>query len=267
MKYMFKKTFLAMPLLILISCSNNNENNAPVYNEVGQIFYNEFMQCKTGPDYTLDSSKAMMEEWRALGPSKDLLGAWLYQPASEENRSQDGFWELQWTSKESADMAWQEWLSNKEAQAWGEKYNNVLQCNGDNRSPWTFVFPYDPETFGAFDSSGYFATAFSPCNFNEDKTNEDLKLSTAFYSTWLDTLDKNIGTYAYGLYVPAFADSPVDFWFGNFHENFQTMADGNILWEESGGQAKASLESTATCEAPDLYDSQLVYDPSEPNFS
>ena len=74
MKYMFKKTFLAMPLLILISCSNNNENNAPVYNEVGQIFYNEFMQCKTGPDYTLDSSEAMMVEWRELGPSKDLLG-------------------------------------------------------------------------------------------------------------------------------------------------------------------------------------------------
>ena len=274
MKTGLRNTLLAIPFAILISCSGPGDsaksNTSVTYSEVGTFFYNEFMQCSTGSDYNNESESEMMSAWRSLGLSKDLLGAWGYQPASENNRSQDGFWELQWTSKDSADAAWQNWLESPEVQTWAKKYEKVLQCDAENRSPWTFVFPYDPTAFGQFDTSGDFAAGFTPCNFKDGKTNKDLKVSLAFYSTWLDTLKKekrNIGTYSYGLYVPAFESSPVDFWLGNFHESFISMGIRNALWLESGGQTKKLMESIATCEAPDLYDSQVLYDPSNPNFS
>ena len=31
-----------------------------------------------------------------------------------------------------------------------------------------------------------------------------------------------------------------DFWFGNFHENLETLSAGNKLWEATGGDAKAA---------------------------
>jgi hypothetical protein len=273
----FKQALLVLPLII-ISCSNSDPNvnktdnvieEKVSYNQVGEFFYNEFMECKTGPDYSKDTLAQMMSEWREMGLSTDLLGSWSYSPALQDSGLEEGLlqWELQWTSKEAADSAWSDWQQDEDAQQWSDKYQSVLQCNEGNRSPWTFIFPYDPEAFGEFDKAGYFASSFSACNFNEGKSNEDLKLSIALYSSWLDSLEKNIGTYSYGLYFPAFQTNEVDFWFGNFHESFQTMEEGNLLWENSGADAKKSLESTATCQTANLFNSQVSYDPSNPNFS
>ena len=43
-----------------------------------------------------------------------------YAPASGQ---QGGWWELQWSSKEAVDSAWEFWLS--EAQEWDQVFKNV----------------------------------------------------------------------------------------------------------------------------------------------
>ena len=48
---------------------------------------------------------------------------------------------------------------------------------------------------------------------------------------------------------------------------FISSATGQASWLESGGEARASLESTATCGVPEVYNSGVIYDPSRPEFS
>ena len=45
------------------------------------------------------------------------------------------------------------------------------------------------------------------------------------------------------------------------------MKLGNEGWEKTGGAAKASMEATATCANPDVYNSKTFYDPTNPDFS
>ena len=52
-----------------------------------------------------------------------------------------------------------------------------------------------------------------------------------------------------------------------FHENSDGAAAGQASWLETGGEARASLEATATCDVPELYNSGVIYDPSVPEFS
>ena len=88
-----------------------------------------------------------------------------------------------------------------------------------------------------------------------------------------DEFDKNnivfglsIGT-PYGIYAGDGTNELADFWWGNFHENSDSAATGQASWLETGGDARASLEATATCGVPELYNSGVIYDPSIPEFS
>ena len=42
---------------------------------------------------------------------------------------------------------------------------------------------------------------------------------------------------------------------------------GNELWEATGGEAKALLESVSTCEVSEVSNGQVFYDPAKPDFS
>ena len=75
------------------------------------------------------------------------------------------------------------------------------------------------------------------------------------------------GFYAYGIYIPEDKTQAEDFWFGNFHENLESMNLGNELWEATGGEAKALLESVSTCEVSEVSNGQVFYDPAKPDFS
>mgnify|MGYP005999802909 CR=1 FL=1 len=55
--------------------------------------------------------------------------------------------------------------------------------------------------------------------------------------------------------------------FANFHENLETMSDGNSLWEETGGDAKIQMEAVSTCSAPEISNGQVFFDPGDPDFS
>ncbi len=261
----FKSIFLMIPMFFIVSCSNNDDSTT--WSDLKVNFYNEFMPCQAGPDYSQASLSEMMEEWRSLITAEDLVGSWGYAPASDTNSNNNGWWELSWVSKESADAGWEEWLANQDAQAWAARYESVLQCDGEERVGAVFVWPRNPEgTFGEFPDNGTFSSAFFPCTFNEGKGESDLENVLTEYNKWLDTLDSNAGAYAFGLYFPAF-ETETDMIWGNFHESVDTMKSGNESWEASGGDAKELLEATLSCDNPDLYNSRVLYDPTDPNFS
>ena len=49
-----------------------------------------------------------------------------------------------------------------------------LQCDGENREGYEFLFPYNPYAFGDTPEDGSFSASFSPCTLNEGKSQEDL---------------------------------------------------------------------------------------------
>jgi hypothetical protein len=277
-----KKIIMAsVALLALAACSSDKgqemadmpetapaEQQAVVFNIVGQTFYNEFIPCTGGPDYSREAAAEMVAEWRNLGISSDILGAWGYEPASENNQYENGWWELQWTDKEAADKGWQEWMANEGAQAWSEKYASVMTCDGPNRVSWDFHFARDPYSFGELNASGEFFSAYLPCNLNEGKTMADADAAIELYNVWLDNLDaEQVSFYAYGIYASNAGSTEVDLYWGNFHESAEAMQAGDEMWATTGGDAKAAVEAAMTCGNPELHNSKLLYDPANPDFS
>ena len=107
MKNLF--TFL-FAVVFLVSCSMEEsalETPDPLDNE----FFTEFMPCKAGPDFNSENMTAMISEWQKLLTAEDLQGVWGYAPDGDSNSVGDaGWWEIQWTSEESADQAWEQWV-------------------------------------------------------------------------------------------------------------------------------------------------------------
>jgi hypothetical protein len=277
---MNKLIMVGFALLTLAACSEVEQEatvaSTPVelqtasWDAVGEVFYNEFIPCTAGPDFSQESVDSMVAEWREGGLAPDLLGAWGYAPASDQNQFPNGWWEVTWPSKAAADAVWAQWAENDDAKAWSAKYESVMVCDIPSKYGWDFSFPRAPDSFGPSPESGNFASAFFACSFNEGKGADDLDATVSAYETWLDGLDAEaISFYAYGIYSarPETETNGVDFFWGHFHESMEAMRLGSEGWEASGGAAKASLEATATCVNPDIYNSKTFYDPTNPDFS
>ena len=249
---------------MIVSCgrSGTSTNNV-AYDLVGVKFYNEFIPCVGGSDFNQENVSNMMQGWRSLDISDDLLGAWGYVYASGEN---NGFWELQWESKEDADAAWNEWTQDQEAMKFLADHESVMVCDGNSRTTYDFTFHRDVESFGPQAEDGSFFTQFFPCKYNDGKSSNDLMESIVLYNIWLDGLDVT-SFYAYGIYAGLGSNESADFFWGNFHESADTAATGNTNWMESGGDARTSLEATATCDDPELFNSGVIYAPARPAFS
>ena len=267
----YAKTLLLFPVIFLISCADMSETkeDALAWDATNYSMYNEFMTCTAGDKYSEEALNEAIASWRGIEKSESILGAWGYATVMDGGTAFNNWWELSWSSKEEADAGWQEWLASEEAAAWGEKYSSVLQCDGENREGYDFLFPYNPYAFGDTPEDGSFSASFSPCTLNEGKSQEDFSNALIQYNSWLDSIDKSqtSGFYAYGIYFPKDATLEEDFWFANFHENFETMSEGNNLWEETGGDAKVQMEAVSTCSAPEISNGQVFFDPSDPNFS
>ncbi|MDA9068178.1 hypothetical protein N9K42_00930 [Gammaproteobacteria bacterium] len=267
----YAKALLLFPVIFLISCADMNETkeDALAWDATNSNMYNEFMTCTAGDKYTQEALNEAIASWRGIEKSESILGAWGYATVTDDDTSFNNWWELSWSSKEEADAGWQEWLASEEAAAWGEKYSSVLQCDGENREGYDFIFPYNPYAFGDTPEDGSFSASFSPCTLNEGKSQEDFSNALIQYNSWLDNIDQSqtSGFYAYGIYFPDDTSAEEDFWFANFYENLETMSDGNSLWEGTGGDAKVQMEAVSTCSAPEISNGQVFFDPSDPDFS
>jgi|TARA_B100000768_G_scaffold45629_1_gene44468 hypothetical protein len=249
-------------IIFIVSCADNT--NTEVSSNEGPIhqgpYYNEFLACTSGADYSDENAREMLSAWQELSHSDDLLWAGVYAPKGDDNNQDNGWWELQWSSKEAADKAWSS--SNPEFIEWSEKYSSVISCDGDGRNPWTFYLPRPADSFGEVEGDdGYFVSEFLACNFNEGKSRSDMRAAVVEYNTYLDGIEN--GPYFYGVYYPEFAESGYDLLWGNWSSDWETKAAGDSSWLENGQDMQAKFNEVVTCRSPDLYDSWMLLSNTE----
>ena len=170
-----------------------------------------------------------------------------YAPASGQ---QGGWWELQWSSKEAADAAWESWLSNAEAQEWDQSSRNVLDC--DNTQVGDF------DLHGGVNAPDFdwtsFATQSMACRYTDGSTQADLMADMEQFNKWV--ADNGTGDpYTYGVYMPQDSSDPYDFYWLNWHQTFDSMEAGNMNWVENGQEMQAIFDSHAVCDDAELWNS------------
>ena len=237
------KSFLSIVTLIfVISCSNTMEDN-----DVAQtVYFNQFIPCKAGPDYSAETMENFVAEWNELVAVYDeMVWAGGYAPASGQ---QGGWWELQWSSKEAADVAWESWLSREDAQEWDQSSNNVLECDNTRVGDFDFHVGINAPDFDWTS----FATASLACRYTEGSTQEDLMADMDLFNIWV--ADNGTGDpYTYGVYLPQDDTDPYDFYWLNWHQSFDSMETGDINWLENGADMQAVFDSHAVCDDPQLW--------------
>jgi hypothetical protein len=273
-----KLALLAVPFLLLISCSGSSDTKKiasevqepqVAWDATNYIMYNEFLQCSAGPDYSQDALDEMVQAWRNLKLPESMLGAWGYSSLNDENEIVIDQWEISWISMEGAEKGWTEWLSNKNASIWSDKYASVLQCDNSTKKGFDFVFPNNPYTFGPSPENGSFLASFTSCTLNAGMSNEDLSNEIIKYNNWLNSIESKAveGFYAYGIYFPKFVSVDEDFRYGNFFETLQTITDIDNAWVQSSEETSKLNQQVGSCSNPSLTNAQVFYDPADPDFS
>ena len=178
-------------LIFIISCSDSmDEVDAPQ-----TVFFNQFIPCTAGPDYSEENLRKFVADWNELVAEYDqMVWAGGLAPASGQ---QNGWWELQWTSKEASDAAWESWLSREDAQEWDQATNNVLDC--DNTQVFDHEFHLGDSESG-LDWESY-ATQSQACRFINGASKSELMADMVLFDNGLDEY-KTEEPYNYGLYLP-----------------------------------------------------------------
>jgi len=255
-------------LFFVISCSQ--ENTTVGEDDLSsRTYFNEFMPCQAGPDYSPENMAKMIADWQPLITADQLIGVWGYAPASEKNLYPDtGWWELQWTSKEAADAAWNQWVQNAEAAAWQEKYEDVLVCDGEARNGFEGVFPLGAEEFGELPKSGYFFSAVWLCKYNEGFGGADAREFLPKFTKTVRNSSGYAGTsYHFGNY---YSDSnpDADFLWGDFANSRESMIQATTAFQKDVQPTMFPMfsEFAACGETPDEYNGWMLYDAENKDF-
>ena len=252
------KIFSLVFILFLASCADNEMTETSETNEpnVGP-FYAEFLACKAGPDFNQENVAKMIADFNQLNISEGVTWVGGYAPVEGQNRyaGVNGWWEINWESKEAAEAGWKEWMADEEAMAWDESTNNILECDNSQVLGWDFYLP--GETM--FEDWSSFATGTLECNYNEGKSSDDLKANIEQYNKWVAEYGSD-DDYAYGVYFPQY-EAEQDFLWLNWHGDMDSMKSGNESWAETGQSIQAEFNKTATCTGPDIYNSAEIYSP------
>ena len=177
-----------------------------------------------------------------------------------------GWWEVQWASKELADQAWSEWVQNKEANEWNEKYASVLQCDGEARNGFNSVFPIASSQYSELPGSGYFYSEVHLCEFNDGSTQEEAIAFLSGFTEAVSNADYSDTSYHLGNYF--YTDDTNGFLWANFTNSEASMNKANISFEESVRESMFPIFSEfASCgDVPDLYHGYTLYNAENKEF-
>lgn len=259
-----------LPLVFIVSCSmedtsSNSENT--LEDRLSNIYYTEFMPCTSGPDYSAENLTKMIAEWQKLLTNENLQGVWGYAPAADTNSVPNtGWWEVQWASKELADEAWSEWVQNKEANEWNEKYASVLQCDGEARNGFNSVFPIASSQYSELPDSGYFYSEVHLCELSDGSSQEEAIAFLSGFTEAVDNADYSDTSYHLGNYF--YTDDTNGFLWANFTNSEASMNKANASFEESVRESMFPIFSEfASCgDVPDLYHGYTLYNADNKEF-
>ena len=243
------------------------ENPESINTDITQTYFTEFMACKAGPDQSTATMTSMIAEWQQLLEGDSLVGSWGYAPAVATNSSEDTiWWELQWTSQDDANIAWEAWLQNEDAAAWEEKYTSVLDCDGENRQSFDTAYPMASNAFGELPDSGYFYAEILFCTYENGGTKEDALGFLAGFNNAVNKGGYEGTSYHYGNY---FQQGNEDgFLWGNFTNSKESMDKATEAFEANVRDEMFPIFSEfASCgDATDLYNGYTLYWSEDKDF-
>ena len=271
---MFKSNSNLMVLILvamLTSCSEPTHISrvAEERFELSDVtYFNEFVACETGAEYSPELMNEMIFEWQNLIDAEALVGGWIYLPDSDTNAySERAWWELQWDSEVTAKKAWGTWIDNKHVTEWTEKYAKVFKCDGQNRNPFEAVFPIDAEEFGEFSDSGYFYSQVSLCNYVNGTSSNEAKAFLESYTSAVRASNYNGTGYHFGNYYTS-NNPDADFMWADFTNSAESSDKVAELFAKDIEPTQFPLFSKfASCrENTDKYNGWTVFERDEPNF-
>ena len=269
-----KFIFLSLALTALaIGCSNENKENDLEANEYSPRF-NEFMACEKGSEYSSENLSNMISDWRAFQLSEEMMGAFFHDPINEENTfGPTAWWELEWSSKEAADTAWEQWSNNEEALEWSEKYSDVLVCNQEGRNSWDLIYPMTADFFGKQNDSGYFYSQYWSCNYKNDANREDMENFIPTNNAFIEGSDLEGTGFHYGVYFDrrsedaSHSNVETSHLWGEWARNAESMDVQNRNFADNGQSTFETFNQIGACpENPDIYDSWVLYLKDKPKL-
>tara|TARA_Y100001934_G_C12243255_1_gene721398 strand:+ start:67 stop:903 length:837 start_codon:yes stop_codon:yes gene_type:complete len=269
-----KLTVLSLALAtIVVSCSNENKENDLEANEYSPRF-NEFMACEKGTEYSAENLSNMISDWRAFQLSEELMGAFFHDPINEENTfGPTAWWELEWSSKEAADAAWEQWSNNEEALEWSEKYLNVVVCDQEGRNSWDLIYPITVDFFGKPNDSGYFYSQYWSCNYKNDANREDMENFIPTHKAFIERSDLQGTGYHYGVYFDrrsedaSHSNVETSHLWAEWARSAESMDVQNRNFADNGQSTFEIFNQIGACpENPDIYDSWVLYLKEKPEI-
>ena len=269
-----KLTFLIPVFTVLaIGCTNTNKDNNLEIDEYSPRF-NEFMACEKGAEYSSKNLSMMISDWRAFQLSEEMMGAFFHDPINEENTfGPTAWWELEWSSKEAADTAWEQWSNNEEAVEWSEKYSDVLVCNQEGRNSWDLIYPISFDLFGEPNDSGYFYSQYWSCNFKNDANRKDMENFIPTHKAFIEESDLKGTGYHYGVYFDrrsedaSHSNVETSHLWAEWARSAESMDVQNRNFADNGQSTFEIFNQIGACpENPDIYDSWVLYLKNKPEL-
>ena len=274
MYIILKLTFLIPVFTVLaIGCTNTNKDNNLEIDEYSPRF-NEFMACEKGAEYSSKNLSMMISDWRAFQLSEEMMGAFFHDPINEENTfGPTAWWELEWSSKEAADTAWEQWSNNEEAVEWSEKYSDVLVCNQEGRNSWDLIYPISFDLFGEPNDSGYFYSQYWSCNFKNDANRKDMENFIPTHKAFIEESDLKGTGYHYGVYFDrrsedaSHSNVETSHLWAEWARSAESMDVQNRNFADNGQSTFEIFNQIGACpENPDIYDSWVLYLKNKPEL-
>ena len=274
MKKIYQLSLSFFILGALVSCSGESVSTSNQEHQEGP-FYVEFVSCSKGSDYSNSNLSDMIQSWRMLPISSELRGSYLYDPIKEENAfGPSMWWELEWESKEAADSAWNEWVTNADVMEWTNKYQDVMSCDGAGRNAWDIKIPVSSSYFGESNDSGYFYSQYWTCSYKNGAGRNELDTFLPMHSAKIKSSNLEGTGYHYGVYFDrrsqdaSHSDVPANLVWGEWAKSEEAMEKQNQNFENNFQEVFAAFDKLATClDEPDTFNSWMLYSRDNSDYS
>ena len=171
---------LALAGIFLSSCDNAVDvDEALVEAEVEPtpVAYYEYLRCKRGENWTMESAQSFVADWNAEldGMENTLDSAFVYVPKNSENQNFDTVWVLRFPDKAAMEKGWSTYQESGADDRLQSMHPGVVECGNEvaeNRFGFDMYSAVStPDGFG--DEEPYLVQG-QFCNFNDGKGPEDL---------------------------------------------------------------------------------------------
>ncbi len=254
-----KLAVLALAGVFLSSCDNAvdvDEVSVEAEVEPTPVAYYEYLWCKRGENWTMESAQSFVADWNAEldGMENTLDSAFVYVPKNSENQNFDTVWVLRFPDKAAMEKGWSTYQESGADGRLQSMHPGVVECGNEvaeNRFGFDMYSAVStPDGFG--DEEPYLVQG-QFCNFNDGKGPEDL--TRVIRDHFVPEIEAGRANGSYPSYwfmvgAPDFEreDRP-DFIWMDYFANSEAMEKetGIYFGSESGNSIQAMFDEVSEC--------------------